>query len=306
MMINKWYCLLGIRFSLSLLHFFIFCYVSAYDIEKNGVCYGLIGTRWAFVTHYGLDDDSKKYTGRVVVPSQISHNGYTYTVISVGENAFAGSDGLTSVQLPSTVRGLSSCAFLGCSGLRQVSLPENIKVFSSCTFTGCTSLQQITLPRHAEFVDTLTFYCCASLKSIVLPHRVRTVCQGALEHLPALTDLYCFSSVPPMAEPGAFTLSDQQHCTLHVPAESVSLYRESPLWGNFYRIVSLSNMDYTRQNYQRGDINDDGQIDADDLALLRRLIVRLPDDVSIRWAADINADGTVNAIDYVTLAKKLR
>lgn len=280
--------------------------VHAYDIEKGGVYYSLIGTQWAYVTHHGWDNDAGSYTGRVVIPSQISHGGHTYSVISIGENAFAGSEGLTSVQLPSTVRALSACAFLGCTSLRQVTLSENIQVFKSCAFTGCTSLQQITLPRHAEFVDSLTFYCCASLKSVILPHRIRTVCQGALAHLSALTDLYCFSSVPPTAEQGAFTLSDQQHCTLHVPAEAVALYRESPLWSNFYRIVSLSDADYTKQNYQRGDVNDDGKIDAADLALLPRLIVRLPDNVSVRWAADINADGTVNAVDYVTLAKKLK
>lgn len=277
----------------------------AYDVEKNGICYSFIGTRRAFVTHYGLDPDSKKYSGRVVVPSQFTHEGITYTVTSVGENAFAGSEGLTSVQLPSTIRALSACSFLGCTSLRQVTLSDNILVFSSCVFTGCTSLQQITLPRHAESIDTLTFYCCASLKSVILPHRVQTVCQGALEHLPALTDLYCFSSIPPTAEPGAFTHSDQQHCTLHVPADAIELYRKSPLWSDFYRIVSLSNADYTGQNYQRGDVNDDGKIDADDLALLPRLIVRLPDNTAVRWAADINADGIVNAVDYVALARKL-
>ena len=305
MMINKLSCLLGIRFILSLLHFFISFCAFAYDIEKNGICYGLIGTRLAFVTHYGLENDAKKYSGRLVIPSHISHNGHIYSVVSVGENAFAGSDELISVQFPSTLRALSACAFLGCTGLRQVYLPESIQHFSSCVFTGCTSLQQITLPRRTEIIDTLTFYCCASLESIVLPHRVRMVCQGALEHLPSLTDLYCFSSVPPLAEPGAFTLSDQQHCTLHVPAEAVAMYRESPLWSDFYRIVSLTDADYVGQNYQRGDINDDGQVDADDLALLRRVIVRLPDDAAVRWAADVNADGIVNAVDYVTLAKKL-
>lgn len=278
----------------------------AYDIEKDGIYYRLIGTQWAYVTHQGLDKEDGGYSGRVTIPSQITHGGNTYSVISIGENAFAGSEKLVSVQLPSSVRALSACAFLGCTGLRQVTLTESVQVFSSCAFTGCLSLQQITLPRHSNVVDSLTFYCCASLKTIILPHRIRKVCQGALEHLPALTDLYCFSSVPPMAEKGAFCLSDQQHCTLHVPADAVEAYRESPLWSDFYRIVPLSDADYTKQSYRRGDVNDDGKIDADDLALLPRLIVRMPDNVSVRWAADINADGKVNAVDYVSLSRKLK
>ena len=297
---------------LILLHLFTFSpfLASAYDVEVDGIFYGIMGTRSAYVTHSGWraeDGESiVKYTGDVVVPSQISYGGRTYPVTSVDENAFAGCDELTSVRLPQTLRAVSACAFLGCTSLRQVSLPATIRAFGGCAFTGCTSLQQIMLPRHTEVVDSFTFYCCASLTSVVLPYRTRTVCQGALEHLPAMTDLYCFASLPPLAEQGAFTLADQQQCTLHVPAEALPLYRESPVWSDFCRVVALGDDDYIGQGYQRGDINDDGLINTDDLALLRRLIVSLPDDAALRWAADVNADGIVNSIDYVILAKRCR
>ena len=285
---------------------FTFCgMLRAYDIELDGIYYNIIAQRFAYVTYRGLDVASGSYSGKVVVPSQISYKGRIYPVLSVGDNAFAGSDKLTSVQFPSTIKAVSDCAFLGCTSLQQVTLPATVQVFGSCAFTGCTSLQQISLPRQSELVDSLTFYCCASLTSVVLPHRIRTVCQGALEHLPSMTDLYCFSSTPPVAEQGAFSLPDQRQCTLHVPKESVQLYQQSPVWSNFYRIVALTNTDYITQHYQRGEINDDGRIDAEDLALLRRLIVSLPDNASVRLAADIHADGIVNAVDYVMLAKRI-
>ena len=277
----------------------------AYDAEVNGIYYNFLGTKRAYVTFGGLDADAPQYVGKVVIPAQISYGGHTYKVISIGENAFAGCDNLKSVQLPSSVRGVSSCAFLGCTSLTQVTLPADILSFGSCAFTGCTSLQSITLPRHMELIDSLTLYCCASLTSLTLPHRIRTVCQGALEHLPSMTHLYCFASEPPVAEEGAFSLADQQRCTLHVPKEALQAYEQSPAWSKFYRIVALTDSHYTNQNYRRGDINDDGMIDTTDLALLRRIIVKLPDDAAVRWAADINEDGIVNAIDYVTLAKRL-
>jgi len=292
-----------------LFHLFVFLpfIANAYDVEIDGICYNFIGTRLAYVTYRGTWSQwSTEYVGDIVIPEQISHGGRTYKVFSVGDNAFAGCDELTSVRLPSTVKAVSGCAFLGCTNLRQVYMPTTIQAFGSCAFTGCTSLLQISLPRHSELVDSLTFYCCASLTSVVLPHRIRVVCQGAFEHLPSLADLYCFSSVPPIAEEGGFTFSDQQHCTLHVPAEALSLYQKSPVWRDFYRIVALSDEDYVRQNYQRGDINDDGCIDAEDLALLRRLIVDLPDNVGVRWAADVNGDGIVNAVDFVKMAGERR
>lgn len=291
--------------------FLPFC-AHAYDVELDGICYNIIGPRLAYVTHHGewstYDGQSAamSYSGEVVIPEQIVFEGRTYDVISVGENAFAGCESLTSVHLPSSVRSLNACAFLGCTNLQQVSLTSSMRAFRSCAFTGCTSLRQVALPRHAELVDSLVFYCCSSLTSLTLPHGIRVVCQGALEHLPSLTDLYCFASIPPLAEQGAFSLPDQQRCTLHVPAEALRLYQESPLWSDFYRIVPLDDDDYMGQNYQRGDINDDGKVDAEDLELLRRIIVSMPVNSAVRWAADINGDGVVNAIDLVMLASEQR
>ena len=278
----------------------------AYDVELDGVYYNLIGTSMAYVTHGGsVDFEPAGYSGNVVVPAQITHKGRTYKVFTVGPNAFACCEELISVQLPPTVRGLGYCAFLGCINLQHVSMPEDIRTFNASAFTGCTSLQEIFLPRKMERIDTLTLYCCASLTSLVLPHRVRTVCRGALEHLPAMTHLYCFASVPPVAERGSFTYADQQKCTLHVPADAIPLYRESPVWSDFCQFVPLADEEYEKHGYQRGDLNDDGKVDAEDLALLRRIIVSLPDDSAVRWAADINGDGKVNAADYVLLAKSL-
>ncbi|MBQ4229075.1 MAG: leucine-rich repeat protein [Bacteroidaceae bacterium] len=294
------------RFLLLLL--FVPCaLLHAYDVEVDGVYYNIVGTSMAHVTHKGFYNNVEynSYTGDIVIPEQISYKGKTYQVYMVGNSAFAGCEGLTSVLLPPTVHGVGSCAFIGCDNLRQVSFTTDIRRYGSCAFTGCTSLQEITLPRRAELIDTLTLYCCASLKSMVLYHRIRTVCHGALEHLPAMRHLYCYASEPPVAEKGAFALQDQQRCTLHVPRETLEKYMESPGWKDFYRIVALSDSDYAAQNYQKGDVNDDGKVDAEDLALLRRIVVSLPDNAAVRWAADINGDGKVNSVDYVMLASKL-
>ena len=165
--------------------------ILAYVGEVNDY-YNLIGTTMAYVTHGGSFGgiEPNSYSGDVVVPEQISYKGNTYRVYTIGNNAFACCDELTSVRLPSTVHGIGFCAFLGSDKLRQVFLPDDFRVVNSCAFTGCTSLQQFSIPRKAELVDSLTFYCCASLTSMVLPHRIRTICQGALEHLPSIRHLY--------------------------------------------------------------------------------------------------------------------
>ncbi|MBR4131277.1 MAG: leucine-rich repeat protein [Bacteroidaceae bacterium] len=280
----------------------------AYDVEVDGICYDVVKlARMAVVTHRGsgVVPEPNSYAGEVVVPEHITYNGRTYVVRSVSQNAFADCEELVSVKLPSTLTAVSSCAFLGCPKLKEVSVPQSLLAVGSCAFTGCTSLKSMILPRKAECVDTLTFYCCASLTSLILPHRIQTICEGALEHIPSMTNLYCYASVPPVAEQGSFTLRDQQKCTLHVPKASIPLYLEALGWKDFHQIVALKDEEYISQNYQKGDINDDGRVDAADLALLQRIIVSLPDDSSVHWAADVNADGKVNSIDFVKLRNQV-
>lgn len=275
----------------------------AYELEVNGVYIGILGTRIAYVTSRGEETSEPCYSGDVVVPEQVTYNGRVYNVTSVADNAFAGCDELTSVHLPPTVKAISPCAFIGCTSLRSINVPQSLNVITNAAFTACTSLQQISLPKRQELVDSLTFYCCSSLTSFVLPHRIRTIRCTAMQHLSSLTDLYCFASEPPLAEFGSFSLADQKKCTLHVPRETLSNYQERQVWRDFYNIVPLEDEEYEKEGYQRGDVNGDGMIDAKDLELLRLIIVNLPDDSAVRWAADINEDGVINAKDYVLLAK---
>lgn len=56
-------------------------------------------------------------TGNLVIPESVTYGGNTYSVASIGVNAFRGCSGLTSVTIPSSVTSIGSDAFRGCSGL---------------------------------------------------------------------------------------------------------------------------------------------------------------------------------------------
>ena len=60
---------------------------------------------------------SYQISGALVIPSSVSYGGTTYSVTSIGYEAFDDCSGLTSVTIPSSVTSIGVSAFYGCSRL---------------------------------------------------------------------------------------------------------------------------------------------------------------------------------------------
>jgi hypothetical protein len=78
--------------------------------------------------------------GKMLVQYPAGKAGEIYTipssVTSIGEQAFGGCKGLTSVTIPSSVTSIGSWAFYGCKGLKSVTLPKGVKIGTD-SFKGC-------------------------------------------------------------------------------------------------------------------------------------------------------------------------
>ena len=56
------------------------------------------------------------------IPETVTHDGVTYTVTSIGNEAFKDNNSLTDVTIPSTITSIGESAFAGCSNLKSITV----------------------------------------------------------------------------------------------------------------------------------------------------------------------------------------
>ena len=80
------------------------------------------------------------------------------SVTSIGDYAFDGCAGLTSVEIPSSVTSIGSVAFSGCTGLTSVEIPSSVTSIGSGAFSGCDNLTKVTINSNDIVSATYTYF----------------------------------------------------------------------------------------------------------------------------------------------------
>ena len=110
-------------------------------------------------------------------------------ITSIGSDAFCGCSGLTSLKLPASITSIGSRAFQGCSGLTNLTLPAGITSIGSDTFRGCSGLTSLTLPARITEIGDCAFLGCSGLTSLTLPAGITEIGESAFCGCSGLTSL---------------------------------------------------------------------------------------------------------------------
>ena len=170
-------------------------------------------------------------------PSKI-HTSYQV----IGDLAFEGCSGLTSLKLPSDIRLIGRNAFEGCSGLTSITLPSGVTEIQHSAFYGCSGLTSITLPSGVTEISNSTFSGCSGLTSLTLPSGVTEIGESAFANCSGLTSIYVYAEKMPKLRTNMFDGCDAKKCTVYVPKGTYDDYWLSE-FGYFENIVEFDPTD---------------------------------------------------------------
>ena len=125
--------------------------------QIDGIWY-LFSSNKATVTYQGSTYSSypDEYSGDIVIPASVTHNNVTYSVTSIGNEAFHNCATLTSVTIPNSVTSIGEEAFYGCSGLTSITIPNSVKIIGDYAFSGCSNAS-ITIPNTVTNIGDNAF-----------------------------------------------------------------------------------------------------------------------------------------------------
>jgi len=104
-----------------------------------------------------------KFSGKLDIPKAVDK----IPVTAIGENAFYGYDGFTSVTIPKGVTTIGDFAFFFCKGLTGVTIPEGVTHIGEGAFQWCESVKKASLPASLISIGAQAFANCPAAKFTV-------------------------------------------------------------------------------------------------------------------------------------------
>ena len=90
------------------------------------------------------------------------------SVTSIGDEAFSGCSGLTSITIPDSVTSIGDYAFRNCSSLTSIEIPDGGTSIGYMAFYHCRSLTSIAIPDSVTSIGKWAFAGCDNLAYVTL------------------------------------------------------------------------------------------------------------------------------------------
>lgn len=145
--------------------------------EVDGIYYEVIDSvaKAVAVTFKGDSYTENEYSDTINIPASITYLGITYSITSIGDNAFSGCSNLTAVYIPNSVASIEDYAFEYCSNLSTISIPNSVTKIGYAAFYKCVGLKSFIIPTSITEISGSMLYECSGLTSVIIPNSVTKI-----------------------------------------------------------------------------------------------------------------------------------
>ena len=211
--------------------------LGAYNFWYKGLHYSTTSSNTVQVIY-----KSEKYPYDIMfanIPETVTYNGTTYSVTSIGKDAFNDCPMLAVVTIPNSVKSIGrgafykcpeldsvsmsansvmyigAYAFSECGRLRSIEFPNNIKSIGDYAFSGCRGLTSITIPNSVTSIGDYAFKDCTGLTSVVIPNSVTSIGERVFRSCTRLTSI--------VVENGNMNYDSRENCNAIIETASKKL-----------------------------------------------------------------------------------
>ena len=243
-------------------------------------------------------------------------------VDKIGDYSFEHNENIISVKLPDTIRTIGNHAFYCCENLKNVNIPENLESIEYLGFSNCNSISGMKLNRGLKSVGSAAFQMCESVNALSIPGGVEVFRDHTTHFMYDLYTLRLCSGVKEIEATAAENNYFQKRVMIPPSVTKIGdhsigyLFQKGEYQGvndaKIYGVKGSAAEKYAKENglgfvefdFMYGDINADGDVNANDACLVLAEYARsVTDDMKSSFdeaqtaRADVNDDLEVNAVD---------
>ena len=160
------------------------------------------------------------------------------SVTSIGNSAFSGCSGLTSVVFNAenctTMGSSTNPVFSGCTNLTSITIGDQVKTIPDYAFSNCSGLTSVTIGNSVTSIGSSAFKDCSSLTEVTLGSSVKEIDSEAFSGAKRLGRIYSLNPTPPTcADEDVFYNVNKDKCRVYVPVGAGEDYKTTYVWWDF-------------------------------------------------------------------------
>ena len=168
---------------------------NVYPIEIDGINYNFDEVSLTA----SVVSKNPKYSGNIILPSSVAHEGKTYSVTKIENSAFDGCYELDSIILPQQLEYIGGSAFWS-SGLKYIRIPGSVREIGGMAFVNCSELDSIDIENGVSTIVSYAFANCTKLRNITIPASVTTLEHNTFEGCSSLINVDILGSIQLLEE----------------------------------------------------------------------------------------------------------